>query len=69
MNEKVVYGLLAFLTKTTPIDNGKNLPLKVTNHNNFTQSCPPSEEGNTRWTFTFQMLFHGKREASLDCRV
>ena len=49
MNEKVVYSCLAFLTKTTPIDNGKTLPLKVTNHNNFTQGCRPSEEGNTRW--------------------
>jgi hypothetical protein len=50
MNEKVVYGLLAFLAKTTPIDRGKTPPLKVVNHKNFTQSCRPSEESNTRWS-------------------
>jgi hypothetical protein len=50
MEEKVVYGLFALLTKTTPIDKNKSLPPKVVNRKDFTQDCRPSEESNTRWS-------------------
>jgi hypothetical protein len=48
MDEKVVYGLLALLAKTTLIDKGKTLPPKVVNHTFFTQSRHPSKESDTR---------------------
>lgn len=48
MDVNVVYGLLALLAKTTPIDKGKTPPPKVINSKNFTQSCHPSEESDTR---------------------
>jgi hypothetical protein len=73
MNEKVVYGLLALITKITPlIDKSKTPPPQVINRKNFTQSCCLSEDSKKAirvGAFTFQMLFHGKREASLDYRL
>jgi prophage DNA circulation protein len=48
MNEKVVYGFLVLLAKTTPVDKGKTLPPKVIDRKNFTQSSRPSEERNMR---------------------
>jgi hypothetical protein len=50
LDEEVVYGLLAILAETTPIDKGKPPPPKVINRKNFTQSRHPSEESNTRWS-------------------
>jgi len=50
MDEEVVYGLLAFLAKTTPINQGKTPPPKVINRKYFTQSYRPSEKSNTRWS-------------------
>jgi len=63
-DEKVSYGLLAILSKTTPIDNGKTPPPKVINHKAFTRSCCPSEESNMRWS---QMLCQGKSEDCPNC--
>jgi hypothetical protein len=50
MNEKVVYGLLTLLAKTTPIVKDKTPPPKVINCKNFTQSCCPNDESNTTWS-------------------
>jgi hypothetical protein len=48
MDEEVVYGLLALIAKTTPIDKGKAPFYKVINYKNFIQSCCASEESDMR---------------------
>jgi hypothetical protein len=63
MDQKVVYGLLALLTKTTPVDKCKSLPPKVVNHKDFIQSCHPCEESIRDGGFTFQTLY--EMEANL----
>jgi hypothetical protein len=60
-DENVVYGLLALLTKTTPVDKGKTPPPKVVNSKNFTKSCHPSEESNMRWSLHLPNTLQRKR--------
>jgi hypothetical protein len=50
MDEEVVYGLLALLAKTTPINQRKAPPPKVIDRKYFTQSFCSSEESNMRWS-------------------
>jgi hypothetical protein len=60
MDEEVVNDLLALFAKTTPIN--KTPPPEIINREDFSQSCHPSEERNTRWSLQFQMLFLGIRQ-------
>lgn len=50
MDERVVYGLFALLTKTIPVDKNKSPSPKIVDCKDFTQGCHPSEESNTRWS-------------------
>jgi hypothetical protein len=47
MDEDVVYGLFALLTKTTLINKCKNSPPEVINHKYFKERCCLSKESNT----------------------
>jgi len=65
----VVYGLLALLTETTPVDKGKTLPPKVVNCKNFIQSYRPNEERKTRWSLNLPNDLPREGEDSPDCNV
>jgi hypothetical protein len=69
MKKKVIHSLPVHFAHATSINHNDTLFSEIVQGKNFPKRCRPSEEDHFKGALVRQMLFQGKKIASLQARA